>query len=272
MFPTSRTPIFIGLIALVLVALGLGLYIAQKTSQNATGGVVPAPQNTGGQGGVVQGVNGLVTLALGQTGQVGNVTITPRAVAEDSRCPSDVQCIQAGTVRVRATVTSGLGTADQVFILGEPVTTEAEAVTLVRVEPAKVSTSQIQESEYRFTFKVEGRAVTYKNATADLIQIGMPQPGAVTGKTFRVSGQARGNWFFEASFPIDVLDKDGKKLATVVAQAQGEWMTTDFVPFVANVAVPESYIGPATIVLNKDNPSGLPANDASASYNITIEY
>lgn len=114
--------------------------------------------------------------------------------------------------------------------------------------------------------------IIYKNASLDLIQVSLPYPDAVTGKEFSVIGKARGNWFFEASFPVEVLDKDGKRLAMGIAQAQGEWMTTEFVPFKADIKVPESYIGPATLVLHKDNPSGLPEHEASISFPFTIEY
>lgn len=115
--------------------------------------------------------------------------------------------------------------------------------------------------------------ITYNNATADLIIVELPFPGAVTGKKFDVTGKARGNWFFEASFPIDVLDKDGKILFQTYAQAQSEWMTTDFVPFKSQlIKIPETYIGPAILVLKKDNASGLPEHDASISFPITIEY
>ncbi len=114
--------------------------------------------------------------------------------------------------------------------------------------------------------------ITYSNASADLIAVELPFPGAVTGKDFKVIGKARGTWFFEASFPVKVLDKDGKLLAVAIAQAQSDWMTEDFVPFTANVSVPQSYIGPATLLLQKDNPSGLPSHDASISFPITIEY
>lgn len=115
-------------------------------------------------------------------------------------------------------------------------------------------------------------SATYVNATADNIVVELPFPGAVTGKSFSVVGKARGMWYFEASFPVKVLDRDGKVLAQVPAQAQGEWMTSEFVPFKVDIQVPDSYIGPATLVLQKDNPSGLPQNDASISFPITIEY
>ncbi len=114
--------------------------------------------------------------------------------------------------------------------------------------------------------------ITYNNSSSNLITVELPFPGAVTGKEFDIIGKARGTWYFEASFPIKVLDKNGKELWSGHADAQDEWMTANFVPFTAHVKVPETYIGKATIVLNKDNPSGLPANDASISFPITIEY
>src|SRR3989338_10988074 len=35
-----------------------------------------------------------------------------------------------------------------------------------------------------------------------------PKPNATVGNTFVVSGQAPGPWYFEASFPIKIVDKD----------------------------------------------------------------
>lgn len=114
--------------------------------------------------------------------------------------------------------------------------------------------------------------ITYNNASADMIKVELPYPGAVTAKKFNVIGTARGNWFFEATFSLKVLDKNGKVLAIAIAHAQDDWTTTEFVPFVAEVKVPETYIGPATLVLSKDNPSGLAKNDASISFPFTVEY
>lgn len=113
---------------------------------------------------------------------------------------------------------------------------------------------------------------TYTNATPDNIVVTNPFPGAVTGKEVQVMGKARGPWYFEASFPVTLLDKDGNILDQKPAQAQGEWMTTEFVPFSVTLTAPQSYIGPATLVLKNDNPSGLPEKDKSVSFPITIEY
>lgn len=114
--------------------------------------------------------------------------------------------------------------------------------------------------------------ITYTNATSNDIVVDLPFPGAVTGKTFTVAGKARGPWFFEASFPVTVLDANGKTLAQGIAHAESDWMTTDFVPFKAEIRIPESYIGKATLLLVKDNPSGIKEHDASISFMFTIEY
>ena len=113
--------------------------------------------------------------------------------------------------------------------------------------------------------------ITYNNTSAEKIIVDLPFPGAVTGKEFKVTGRARG-FYFEGSFPIDVLDSKGQTLVQTYATAQGEWMVDAFVPFEANVKVPDTYIGSATLVLRKDNASGLPEHDASISFPFTIEY
>lgn len=157
---------------------------------------------------------------------------------------------------------------------------EIVAPTVLSFEDCVAAGYPVMESYPRQCRTPDGRTyaeeitppISYNNATANNIVATTPGPGAVVGKEFSVIGQARGPWFFEASFPIEVLDKDGKQLAIGIAQAQGEWMTENFVPFRADIKVPESYIGKATLVMRKDNPSGLLEHDASISYPITIEY
>ena len=85
------------------------------------------------------------------------VKVAPLEVVEDSRCPIDVQCIQAGTVRVRTLLISGLGQSEVIFKLDTPVSTEAEEVTLVKVTPERVAGKNIVPGQYRFEFKVKKR-------------------------------------------------------------------------------------------------------------------
>ncbi|MBU4350775.1 GerMN domain-containing protein [Candidatus Parcubacteria bacterium] len=95
---------------------------------------------------------------------------------------------------------------------------------------------------------------------AEDIKIYSPESGQTLSFPLVIEGQARGNWYFEASFPIKLLSD--KELAVTVAQAQADWMTEDFVPFKAVIDI--SFLSEASegiLVFQKDNPSGLPEND-----------
>lgn len=108
---------------------------------------------------------------------------------------------------------------------------------------------------------------TEQNPKIDLIS---PKPNEELGQSFSISGQARGSWYFEASFPIVLLDEARNELLTTVATAQGEWMTENFVPYSATVDLKTKYTGKAFLVLKKDNPSGDPNYDDQIEIPITI--
>lgn len=95
---------------------------------------------------------------------------------------------------------------------------------------------------------------------SDMIRVTSPQPNAIVSSPLIITGEARGNWYFEASFPIRLYDANNKLLGTAVAQAQGEWMTTNFVPFRATMKFSTPATATGTLVFEKDNPSGLPQN------------
>lgn len=112
----------------------------------------------GGSGtGSQTGHEGSIETKINDGASALGVRVVPLEVLEDSRCPADVVCIRAGTVRVRTTLQSGMGTAPQVFVLSQPVTTEAEIVTLTEVEPYPYSSRQLKPSDYTFTFTVKKR-------------------------------------------------------------------------------------------------------------------
>ncbi len=86
-----------------------------------------------------------------------------------------------------------------------------------------------------------------------------------------ITGEARGIWYFEASFPIDLKDGNGFIIAQSHAEAQGEWMTENFVPFVAKIEFTKPKDkNTGTLILKKDNPSGLSEYDES--FEIPIFY
>ena len=95
--------------------------------------------------------------SLQETVQTGKVALTPLEVLEDSRCPIDVQCIQAGTVRVKVRVVSGADEREIEFIPGIVVIIDADSITLEEVLPERVSTEAFDASDYRFVFGVSAR-------------------------------------------------------------------------------------------------------------------
>ncbi|MFA6526537.1 MAG: Gmad2 immunoglobulin-like domain-containing protein [Candidatus Buchananbacteria bacterium] len=108
----------------------------------------------------------------------------------------------------------------------------------------------------------------------DLIHLDSPRPGETITSPLTIIGQARGTWFFEASFPVILTDWDGKIIAQGIAQAKGDWMTTDFVPFEAALTFsidPQAYSNKGTLILKKDNPSGLPQNDDALEIPVLLQ-
>lgn len=111
---------------------------------------------------------------------------------------------------------------------------------------------------------------------SDLIVVDYPKPNDIVESPLVVTGQARGNWFFEASFPVSLTASYGSSVVFVgqtIAQAKGDWMTTGFMPFEATLNFdPLEWVEPihATLVLKKDNPSGLPQNDDYVSIPIFL--
>lgn len=130
---------------------------------------------------------------------------------------------------------------------------------------------------YFFSNKAEAPAVKKIAEYKDLVILKNPLPGASVSSPLVIEGEARGNWFFEASFPIVLADWDGRIIAQHYAEAKDDpadsgagWMTTEFVPFSAKLefespvfegAPEEHFSRRGFLILQKDNPSGLPEND-----------
>lgn len=111
---------------------------------------------------------------------------------------------------------------------------------------------------------------------SDLIKIFTPKPGDVIASPLIVEGEARGVWFFEASFPIILTDWDGRIIAEHFAQARGEWMSEDYVPFKGviefeNPSREEDFSKRGSLILKKDNPSGLPQHDDALEIPVLFE-
>jgi hypothetical protein len=105
-------------------------------------------------------------------------------------------------------------------------------------------------------------------AKADVITLTTPAPEMVMGNPVTITGAARGSWYFEASFPVVLTNWDGLIIAETYASAQSEWMTEDFVPFMAELGFENPYkegdpdfMKRGTLILKKHNASGFPEHD-----------
>jgi hypothetical protein len=93
-----------------------------------------------------------------------------------------------------------------------------------------------------------------------------PLRGSVVTSPLTIKGEAPGTWYFEATFPIVVVNWDGLIIGEGYAQAQSDWMTTEPVPFVGTVDFKAEtwdadFSKNGSLILQRDNPSDLPQND-----------
>lgn len=150
------------------------------------------------------------------------------------------------------------------FTLQQKKETPQDVRSVSTFEECKTAGFPIQESYPERCTTPDGQSFTREIGNelekSDLIMLESPRPGQVILSPLVIKGKARGNWYFEASFPARLIDANGKVLAIMPIQASGEWMTREFVPFTAtmNFTMPSTKSG--TLILQKDNPSGLSEN------------
>ncbi len=140
-------------------------------------------------------------------------------------------------------------------------------------EPKKTTTNFIECSDNGFLILKsnprqcqdgDGNIFTEIGTTTEAkIILDNPKPEQNVSSPLVVSGQARGSWFFEGSFPVTLTNWDGLIIAETSARAEGDWMSEDFVPFTAtlNFKNDSAVSNRGSLILKKDNPSGLPEND-----------
>ncbi|MBP6858193.1 MAG: hypothetical protein KBC11_03355 [Candidatus Pacebacteria bacterium] len=101
-----------------------------------------------------------------------------------------------------------------------------------------------------------------------------PLPESNVGASpISIKGRAVGNWFFEASAPVDVVNWDGLIIGQgyVTVDEGYDWMTTDMVPFSGTVSYDASQLAPydyGWIIMKKDNPSGEPQFDDALEFKV----
>lgn len=100
--------------------------------------------------------DGVSYAALGERVYVDGPYVTPLEVLEDSRCPSDVQCIWAGRLRISARIDLGSRSETRELTQGEPVPVADGSLELFSVTPYPKSEQPVAAKDYRFGFKFAG--------------------------------------------------------------------------------------------------------------------
>lgn len=112
-----------------------------------------------------------------------------------------------------------------------------------------------------------------KASYRDLIRVETPLPESNISSPLLIRGEARGSWYFEARFPVVLTDWDGRIIAQGIAEAHGDWMTTEYVPFTALLQfTPDTRVSErGSLILEKSNPSGLSENGDAFEFSVSFE-
>jgi len=166
-----------------------------------------------------------------------------------------------------------VGAVCYTLIKKEPVATAVDETTITSFEKC-AEVFPIQESYPARCVTAGGKSFTQEIGNGEQLKnkitLDTPRPNAKVSSPLVVSGMARGTWYFEASFPVELQDANGKVLFIGPAQAQGEWMTENFVPFKVTITFPKPTTSTGTLILRKDNPSGEASRDESLEIPVTF--
>ena len=107
----------------------------------------------------VQSIGQEFTIAAGKSASIQEANLVVRfdRVSNDSRCPSDAQCISAGDATVHISVAVGSGSA-QAFELHTDGTRDIALgryrLTLVELKPLPTSARPVRASEYLIVLRI----------------------------------------------------------------------------------------------------------------------
>jgi hypothetical protein len=102
---------------------------------------------------------------------------------------------------------------------------------------------------------------TYKSSKGVEVALYKPATNARVSNPVAVLGEVPGSWSSEAQFPVILKDSTGRVIARATGQVLGDWMTDQLVPFSAKLVYSGAPTGTGTLVLERDNPSGMATND-----------
>lgn len=95
------------------------------------------------------------TVPMGKTVYINRVFVTLHSVVQDSRCPIDAQCIEAGAITARVTLKSDTDTETFNMPSDEaPRMFDSYKVSIIDIQPPRMSGKETNQNDYVLTFKV----------------------------------------------------------------------------------------------------------------------
>ena len=118
----------------------------------------------------------------------------------------------------------------------------------------------------------ESKLTEYTSLKGEIVKLKTPFANSQVENPLEITGEIKGTWSFEGTFPVVLTDWDGKIIAEGQAKLEKDWMTTEYVPFKAILNYEKPQVSNrGALILKKDNPSGLPANDDSIEITVFLK-
>ncbi len=96
-----------------------------------------------------------LTLKVGESKNVGDFNLVLNKILEDSRCPVDVVCIQAGRVRAQVNFSAGkTSEAKEISSDSKPIVFGIYKISMTDVKPVNTSKKQIETRDYKLSFHI----------------------------------------------------------------------------------------------------------------------
>lgn len=106
---------------------------------------------------------------------------------------------------------------------------------------------------------------------SNLPQVTTPVANSIVTSPLKVTGTVPTGWMFEGNFPIKLIDSKKKVLVQTIAKEDiaGSWQQDTPASFSATLTF-KNATGSGTLILEKDNPSGLPQN--ATTFEVPIQF
>jgi hypothetical protein len=93
-------------------------------------------------------------IELGNSQFINGVRIRLNKIVSDSRCPVDVQCIQAGALTVSITLQSDTDKETRDISSDEAIQFDSHTISIENIEPANMAGVTLEPESYLITFRV----------------------------------------------------------------------------------------------------------------------